>query len=151
MIEGVKIKNLKVLPDERGRLMELLRADDEIFDKFGQVYMTTCFPGVIKAWHYHEFQQDNTAVLHGMVKMALFDDRRDSSTYGELVELYCGEHNPVLVQVPPFVVHGFKCIGDKEAIIINIPNMPHNREQPDMVRIDPHDNHIPYNWARQDG
>jgi dTDP-4-dehydrorhamnose 3,5-epimerase len=151
MIDGVKIKSLKVIPDERGRLMELLRSDDEIFDKFGQVYMTTCYPEVIKAWHYHKIQQDNTAVLQGMIKMVLFDDRRDSPTYGEVQELFCGEHNPILVQVPPFVVHGFKSIGEREAIVINISSEPYNREQPDIFRIDPHDNHIPYNWDRKDG
>ena len=53
MIEGVKIKKLKVIPDERGRLMEMLRSDDDLFIKFGQVYMTTAYPGVVKGWHYH--------------------------------------------------------------------------------------------------
>ena len=54
MIDGVKVKKLKIIPDDRGRLMEILRADDGIFKKFGQVYMTTAFPGVVKAWHYHK-------------------------------------------------------------------------------------------------
>jgi len=56
MIEGVRLKELKPIPDERGRVMEILRADDELFEKFGQVYMTTAYPGVVKAWHYHKLQ-----------------------------------------------------------------------------------------------
>ncbi|NLT23291.1 MAG: dTDP-4-dehydrorhamnose 3,5-epimerase, partial [Syntrophorhabdus sp.] len=58
MIDGVAIKMLKVIPDERGRLMEILRSDDEIFTRFGQVYMTTTYPQVVKAWHYHGKQDD---------------------------------------------------------------------------------------------
>ena len=47
MIDGVIIKKLKVIPDERGRLMEIMRSDDTFFKKFGQVYMTTAYPGVV--------------------------------------------------------------------------------------------------------
>jgi dTDP-4-dehydrorhamnose 3,5-epimerase len=46
MIDGVKVKDLKVIPDERGLLMEMLRSDDEVFQKFGQVYVTMVYPGV---------------------------------------------------------------------------------------------------------
>jgi len=67
MIDGVKTKKLRVIPDDRGRLMEILRADDEVFIKFGQVYATTVYPGVVKAWHYHKKQVDNIAVVAGMV------------------------------------------------------------------------------------
>ncbi|MBU1147910.1 MAG: dTDP-4-dehydrorhamnose 3,5-epimerase, partial [Candidatus Omnitrophica bacterium] len=58
MIRDVEVKKLKLIPDERGRLMEILRSDEEMFQKFGQVYMTTAYPGVIKAWHYHKKQDD---------------------------------------------------------------------------------------------
>ena len=56
MIEGVKTKKLKVIPDERGRLMEMLRCDDDLFIQFGQAYLTTGYPGVVKGWHYHKKQ-----------------------------------------------------------------------------------------------
>ena len=71
MINGVMIKKLKVIADERGRLMEILRADDEMFESFGQVYMTTAYPGVVKGWHYHKRQSDNMAVVRGMMKIVL--------------------------------------------------------------------------------
>jgi len=73
MIEGVMMKKLKVIPDERGRLMEILRADEEMFKGFGQVYMTTAYPGVVKGWHYHKKQHDNMAVVRGMMKIVLYD------------------------------------------------------------------------------
>lgn len=151
MIDGVKVKPLKVIPDERGRLMEILRCDDEIFENYGQVYMTTAYPGVVKAWHYHELQSDHFAVVKGMMKLALYDSREGSPTKGEINEFFLGVHNPILVKIPRGVYHGFKAIGKEEAIVINIPTEPYNREQPDEYRLDAHDNDIPYSWDRKDG
>ena len=149
-IEGVRIKPLKVIPDERGRLMEILRCDDPLFQKFGQVYMTTVYPGVVKAWHYHKIQTDSFAVVHGMLKLALYDSREGSPTQGEVNEFFMGEHNPILVQIPNGVYHGFKCIGEEEAIVVNCPTEPYNPDQPDEYRLDAHTQDIPYDWARKD-
>src|SRR4030042_3085077 len=101
MIHGVRVKQLKPIPDERGRLMEVLRCDDEIFVKFGQAYVTTVYPGVVKAWHYHRKQTDCLAALTSMVKLVLYDSREDSPTRGEVQEFFIGVHNPMLVAVPP--------------------------------------------------
>jgi len=151
MINGVVIKNLKVLPDERGRLMEILRADDELFRQFGQVYMTSAYPGVVKGWHYHKKQFDNMAVVKGMMKIVLYDGRPDSPTYGKVKEIFAGDHHPVLVHIPPYVYHGFKCISLEEALVVNIPNEPYNYTEPDEFRLDPHTSEIPYQWGRKDG
>ncbi len=151
MIHGVVIKNLKVIPDERGRLMEILRNDESLFKKFGQVYMTTTYPNVVKAWHYHKVQDDFITCVHGMLKLVLYDDRDASPTRGEVNEFFIGVHNPVLVKVPRMVYHGWKCISKEEAIVINVPTEAYNRENPDEYRIDPHNNNIPYSWERKDG
>jgi len=146
MIEGVKLKDLKVIPDERGRLMEILRADDELFEKFGQVYMTTAYPGVVKAWHYHKKQVDNMTVVKGMMKIALYDARKDSPTYSEVNEFFLGDHNFKLIQIPKMVYHGFKCISQEEAIVVNIPTEVYDYKNPDEYRVDPYENDIPYDW-----
>jgi len=151
MIEGVKLKQLKVIPDERGHLMEILRADDELFKKFGQVYITTAYPGVVKAWHYHKKQDDNMAVVKGMMKIALYDGRKDSSTYGEINEFFLGEHKPALIHIPKMVYHGFKCIGEEEALVINIPTETYNYKNSDEFRLDPYKNDIPYDWKLKEG
>lgn len=151
MINGVLVKKLKVIPDERGRLMEILRSDDEMFSRFGQVYMTTAYPGVVKGWHYHKKQFDNMAVVKGMMKIVLYDSREDSPTKGEVNEFFAGEHNPILVHIPPFVYHGFKCVSPGEAIVVNTPTETYNYEEPDEFRVHPHKNDIPYNWNRKDG
>ena len=151
MIDGVKVKKLSVIPDERGRLMEILRADDEVFDKFGQVYMTTAYPGVVKAWHLHKIQDDNMAVVRGMMKIVLYDGRDGSPTKGQVMEFFAGEDNPILVHIPKGVMHGFKCISEYAAIVINTPTEVYDYKQPDEYRVGPHENDIPYDWSRKDG
>jgi dTDP-4-dehydrorhamnose 3,5-epimerase len=151
MIDGVKIKRLRVLPDERGRLMEILRSDDEIFTKFGQVYMTTTYPGVVKAWHIHKVQTDNITCLRGMIKLALYDAREKSPTKSEVNELYLGDHNPILVQIPHNVYHGWKCVSEGEAIIINCPTEVYDYEKPDEYRLPYDTKEIPYDWSIKHG
>jgi dTDP-4-dehydrorhamnose 3,5-epimerase len=151
MIEGVKVKRLKLIPDERGRLMEMVRADEDDFKKFGQVYMTTAYPGVVKGWHYHKEQYDYMVVISGMMKIALYDDREDSPTHGEVNEFFAGVHNPIRITIPPGVCHGFKCVTDSEAVVINTVTEPYDYNNPDEYRYDPHQNHIPYKWERKDG
>jgi dTDP-4-dehydrorhamnose 3,5-epimerase len=151
MIEGVMVKKLRVVPDERGRLMEILRNDDEMFESFGQVYMTTAYPGVVKGWHYHKRQFDNMAVVKGMMKVVLFDGRKESETYGEVNEFFAGEYNPILIHIPPYVYHGFKCISEEEAIVVNTPTEVYRYEEPDEYRVHPYENDIPYDWGRKDG
>lgn len=151
LIEGVRVKPLRVVPDERGRLMEMLRCDDDLFIKFGQSYMTTAYPGVVKGWHYHKLQTDHFVTVKGMIKLVLYDSRADSPTRGRVNEFFMGEHNPILVQIPPYVLHGFKCVSETEAMVINFPTEPYRYEDPDEFRVPPHDPGIPYDWARQDG
>ena len=151
LIEGVKVKQLRVIPDERGRLMEMLRADDDLYIKFGQVYLTTGYPGVVKAWHYHKLQWDHFVVVRGMMKVVLYDGREGSSTRGLVNEFFMGEHNPILLQIPPLVYHGFKCISETEAIVINVPTEVYNYAEPDEYRLDPDGGEIPYRWERKDG
>ena len=151
MIDGVKTKKLRVIPDQRGRVMEILRRDDDLFLEFGQVYVTTTYPGVVKAWHKHEKQADNIACVSGMIKMALHDSRTGSPTRGETNEFYLGVHNPVLIQVPAGVYHGWMAVSLEEAVIINVPTRPYDREHPDEQRLNPHENDIPYDWKRRDG
>ncbi len=151
MIDGVKIKQLRVIPDQRGRLMEILRADDDLFVKFGQVYMTTTYSGIVKAWHLHKKQTDNVVCVQGMIKLAMYDPREDSPTYKEVNEFYLGIHNPLFVQIPRGVYHGWMCVSSEEAIVVNVPTEVYDREDPDEFRLDPHQNDIPYDWRRRDG
>ena len=146
MIQGVEIKKLRVIPDERGMLMEILRSDDSFFKKFGQVYLSVVYHGVVKAWHYHKIQTDHFAVVKGMAKVVLYDQRKSSKTYKMVNEFFMGEQNPMLIVIPPLVIHGMKGISTEPAYVINCPTELYNYEKPDEYRIKPFDPKIPYNW-----
>ena len=149
-IDGVKVKDLRIIPDERGWLLEVLRSDDDLFQKFGQVYVSATYPGVVKAWHYHEKQVDNFACVAGMVKLVLVDTREGSPTHGTVNEFYLGTHKPLLVQIPPRVYHGWKCISVEPSLVVNVPSEPYRYNSPDEYRLDPHGT-LPYDWSRKDG
>ena len=146
MIDGVMVKKLKVISDERGRLMEILRADDEMFQGFGQVYMTTAYPGVVKGWHYHKLQDDHFICLKGMAKVVLYDPREGSPTKGAINEFFMGERNYMLLKIPKLVYHGFKGIGGTEALIVNMPTKLYNYKEPDEYRLPFDTSEIPYDW-----
>jgi dTDP-4-dehydrorhamnose 3,5-epimerase len=149
MIDGVKVVPLRKIPDERGMIMHMLRADAEHFEHFGEVYFATAYPGVVKAWHLHSRQIQNYAVLVGMIKLVLYDDRPSSPTKGQLQELFIGEDNYCLVRIPPGIHNGWKCIGTKPAMLANCATEPHDPTE--MSRVDPFENDIPYQWDLRHG
>ena len=150
MIEGVRTKSLKLVPDERGWLMEMLRNDDPLFVKFGQLYATATYPGVVKGWHLHREQVDNFVCVAGMVKLVLYDPREDSPSRKEVNEFFIGDRNALLVQVPAGVYHGWKCISPETSVVVNCPTELYHYDKPDEVRLDAHTKEIPYDWARKD-
>lgn len=149
LIDGVRLKPLRVIPDDRGRLMEVLRSDEEIFERFGQVYVTTARPGVIKAWHYHKLQADHWVCLVGKARIGLYDPREGSATKGMTNEFLMTPAEPFLIKIPPYVYHGFKG-GDEngETLIMNIPTLPYDYATPDEYRVDPFDPSIPFDWRK---
>jgi len=146
MIHGVTIKKLQPHADERGCLTEILRSDDDIFQKFGQIYVSLNYPGVIRAWHYHKKQDDLWAVVKGMVKAVLYDQREDSPTRGEVQEVFLGEQNPVLLKIPVGVMHGYKTIGVEPSLLINLPTEAYDPADPDEYRLPFDTDQIPYDW-----
>ncbi len=151
MIEGVTVRKLRLVADERGFLMEMLRSDWEEFDKFGQTYVTAVYPGVVKGWHYHKIQTDRFVCVAGMAKVVLYDGREGSPTHGEVNEFFMGIQNPILLKIPPGVMHGFKGISPEMTLIVNIPSELYNYGNPDEYRLPAHTDQIPYDWARKDG
>jgi dTDP-4-dehydrorhamnose 3,5-epimerase len=151
MIEGVKIRKLRLIPDERGYLMEMMRTDWEEYEKFGQVYVTAVYPGVVKGWHYHKIQSDHFICVQGMAKVVLYDSREGSPTKGEINEFFIGSLNPAMLKIPPGVMHGFKGISQETTLIVNVPTELYNYQQPDEYRLPAHTDQIPYDWSRKDG
>ena len=145
MIEGVAIRPLKIIPDERGKVMHMLKETDPEFERFGEIYFSMVYPGVIKGWHLHSKMVINYAVPIGQIKLVLFDERKDSKTKGEIQELFVGRDNYCLVKVPIGVWNGFKGVGTEPALVANCATIPHDPGE--ISRLDPLESHIPYDWA----
>jgi len=151
MIEGVQVRKLRLIPDERGFLLEMFRSDWPEYEKFGQTYVTAVYPGVVKGWHYHKIQTDHFVCVQGMAKVVLYDGREGSPTHGEVNEFFMGPLNPIMLTIPKGVFHGFKGISQEMTLIVNVPSEVYNYQQPDEYRLDAHSPEIPYDWARKDG
>lgn len=149
MIDGVAVHPLRQIPDERGKVMHMLRADAPHFDRFGEIYFSVVYPGAVKAWHLHQRMTLNYAVVQGSIKLVLYDERDGSSTRGQLMELFVGEANYCLVTVPAGVWNGFKGIGGAPAIVANCATHPHDPEE--IVRMEPGSGKIPYSWDLRHG
>ena len=149
MIDGVTVKPLRRIPDERGYIMHMLRSNDPEFEQFGEIYFSTIYPGAIKAWHLHKEMTLNYSVVSGMIKLVLYDSRDDSPTKGELQEIFLGRENYQLVKIPPHIWNGFKAIGTQMAILANCSTHPHDPNE--IIRISPFDPSIPYDWDMKHG
>jgi len=149
MIDGVAVRPLRQIPDERGKVMHMLRADAPHFDRFGEIYFSVVYPGVIKGWHLHQRMTLNYAVISGSIKLVLFDDRDGSATRRELMELFVGDGNYCLVTVPAGVWNGFKGMGREPAIVANCATHPYDPDE--IVRMDPASPKIPYSWELKHG
>jgi dTDP-4-dehydrorhamnose 3,5-epimerase len=148
VIDGVVIKPLRQILDERGKVLHMLRSDDPDFEAFGEIYFSVVYPGAIKGWHLHSRMTLNYAVPAGSIKLVLYDDRAGSATRGELMEFFTGPENYCLIRIPPRVWNGFKGISTTPSIVANCSTIPH---QPDEIeRMDPHSSSIPYRWERVD-
>ncbi len=151
MIEGVKVKKLVWKKDERGRLAEILRSDDDMFKGFGQIYVTVVNPGFAKAWHMHKNQTDNMFCIKGKVKLVIYDPRKKSKSFDQVQELVLSFDDPVLVQITPQVYHGFESTTNEESAVINIPNKLYNYKNPDEFRLPFNTKEIPYKWNAKKG
>jgi dTDP-4-dehydrorhamnose 3,5-epimerase len=144
MIEGVEIHRLKQLVDERGKVMHMLRNDDQYFMGFGEIYFSTINSGAIKGWHLHKEMTLNYAVPYGLIKFVLYDARVDSKTKGMIQEIFLGPENYSLVKVPPLIWNGFKGVSQGISIVANCGTIPHAAGE--IERLNPFDQKIPYNW-----
>lgn len=134
---NIKITPLTKIADERGAVFHMLRNDDKVFQKFGEIYFSLAYPGVVKGWHRHSEMTLNYAVIQGMIKLVVTDEK-------DFMEIYTGDLDYKLITIPPGLWNGFKCIGDKPCIVANCATTPYNKDE--IETIDPYSDFIDYNW-----
>ena len=143
-IQGVEIIKKNKIVDDRGMILHMLRADDKNYKKFGEIYFSTVNPNKIKAWHFHKLMTLNYAVVHGSIKLVLYDDRDESKTKGTIQEIMLSNENHYLVSIPPKIWNGFCSSNNKHAILANCSDIPHDKEE--IIRLPFDDPKFPYRW-----
>lgn len=146
-IHDVTVKRLVRHPDDRGFFQEILRDDDALLRRFGQASLSMSYPGVIKAFHYHERQDDLWFFPVGSAQVVLYDARQGSKTEGITQVLYPGEDYPLLIVIPVGVVHGYRVLGAKPLMIVYFTTESYRSEDPDEKRLEWDDATIGFDWT----
>jgi len=144
MIDGTKVTPLKQIIGEKGKVMHMLSTNSPTFSKFGEIYFSITYPGMVKAWYKHKEMVLNYAAISGEIKVVLYDDRPNSPTRGKIDEIFISPENYMLVTVPPMIWYGFKSLGSESTILANCASIPHDPME--IVRLPPTDSSIPYSW-----
>lgn len=146
-ILGVTVKRLVRHPDDRGFFQEILRDDDHLLRRFGQASLSMSYPGVIKAFHYHERQDDLWFFPVGSAQVVLYDLRPDSPTQGITQVLYPGQDNPILIVIPVGVAHGYRVLGSTPLMILYFTTESYRADNPDEKRLAWDDPEIGFDWS----
>ena len=147
MIQGLKIIKKKVISDDRGKILHMIRNDDPNYSKFGEIYFSYVYPKIIKAWHIHKKMTLNYVAAFGKIKLVLYDDRKKSDTYGEVQEIFLSNENHLLVSIPPYIWNGFTSADENLAVLANCSDIPHDKEE--ISRLDFNDPKFPYDWNKK--
>jgi dTDP-4-dehydrorhamnose 3,5-epimerase len=146
-ISGVEIIKKKVITDDRGKILHMLKANDKEFKKFGEIYFSYVYPKKIKAWHIHKKMTLNYVAAFGKIKLVLYDDREKSSTLGKTQEIFLSNENHYMVIIPPLIWNGFTSADDNLAILANCSDIPHDKSE--ISRLDFNDPKFPYDWNKK--
>jgi dTDP-4-dehydrorhamnose 3,5-epimerase len=144
IIEGVIVQELKQISDARGRVMHMIRVDNPLFERFGEIYFSEVLPGVVKAWKRHKSMTQLFAVPVGKIRLVVYDGRENSISKGNLKIIEIGRKSYQLVKIPPKLWYGFKCISIQTALIANCTDLPHDPDESENK--DPNNGTIPYQW-----
>ncbi len=147
MIDGVKVKEVKRIPDDRGFFAEVLKSGEETFSQIKQTSYSETYPDVIKAFYWHKKQTDIWFIAKGMAQVVLYDLRESSPTYRETAVFYAGEENPLVISIPPGVAHGYRVIGARPVGLFYHTSEPYDLNNPDEERIPFDDPKIGFDWS----
>ena len=131
-IDGVFLKELKSLIDDRGDVIELWSTawldyeNGNVIDT-KHVYQSATDPGVVKCWHLHEIHTDQFTVTRGKLQVCLVDLREDSPTYLQANSVIMGTGIPRFLKIPKGIMHGWKALGQRECLVVNFQSHPFDK------------------------
>lgn len=133
LMEGIKVEELNLHPDERGFFCELYRKDwRSLFDEeVVQVNLSSSFPGIVRAWHRHaRGQVDYFVVVEGALQVCAYDD-----TTHELFEVVLSHRRPSVVRIPGHYYHGTKAVGNTSSLMVYGTTRLYEYADPDEERL----------------
>ncbi len=146
-IEGVIVKPLKQIADNRGSVLHMIRRDSELLNEFGEIYFSEIHPGTVKAWKLHKEKTQNLTVPINRIRLVIYDSRPKSRTHGGIVEYEIGRpNNYKLIHIPPMLWYGFQALDNQTALIVNCSDQPHDPEEIESLPLD--SDQIPYSWGK---
>lgn len=133
------VTELRRFEDDRGWLSEIYREDERPGGiEPAMAYVSLTRAGVSRGPHAHRDQTDLFAFVDGRFRLFLWDVRPDSPTFGVRQVEEFGRDRPATVVVPPGVVHGYRNVGGRDALIVNCPDRlyagPGRAEPVDEIR-----------------
>ncbi|SMF75444.1 dTDP-4-dehydrorhamnose 3,5-epimerase family protein [Pseudobacteriovorax antillogorgiicola] len=145
MIEGVKIVDKRVIRDERGAVLHMLRRDSEDYHSdFGEIYFSKIRQGIVKGWKKHLINIQRLVVPVGEVKFVLFDTRKESKTFNEVLTICLSEDNYKMLVIPPNITYAFQGISTGESLVANCSNKVFEQGESETIPVE--SNLIPYRW-----
>ena len=144
-IEGVIVRPLRQIIDNRGAILHMMRKDSELYEKFGEVYFSEILSGMVKAWRKQTEKIQNLAVPVNKIRLVIYDSRPNSKTRGKIKEYEVGRPDHYnLIHIPPMLWYGFQSLEGQTALIANCANYPHNPDETESLPYD--SDQIPYQW-----
>lgn len=147
MLDGVKLSYPKTVFDERGTVRHIISSLDPDFTRFGDVYCTSVYKGVIKGWHGYYTKTLHYVVLHGIIKLVLYDNREKSPSYQDFQEVFMSHENYVRLTIPPGVFTAFRGLYEPYSIAVICTTEPYSEEGTIRLPIKTFE----YDWTVKDG
>jgi len=144
LINGVRLYYLNQIPDERGMVKHFMVEEDNFH--FGEAYFSTVYKGIVKGWHGYGSKILNYCVPVGMVKLVLWDARKESPTYNQINKFYLGEQNYERVVIPAQVMNSFKGIATPYSLVAVVASERFNETR--TIRLPLDDPRIPFDWSK---
>lgn len=145
--DGVSVHDVRNIVTRNGLTTEIWRNDwVPGAAETRQAIYVSLRPGAVSAWHLHRYQRDQIFVVAGALKLVLFDARDDSSTRGDVCELFLERARPCLVTFPPDIWHGLVALGTVETSFVNFFDRLYSHDDPDEWRLPPDSDEIPYRF-----
>lgn len=146
MIDGVSIKNIVCHPAPDGFFAELVKFGEETFHEIRQTSYSETNPGVIKAFHYHDYWE-MWFLVKGKARIVIYDSRSGSKTEGETQVIFVDDQkDKFVVALPPGVLHGYQVLGDGPVGMLYHAERAYDPKKPEIGEVDHNDPKVGFNW-----